>query len=93
MTAFGLPRLLNLFLKSLQGGAADEAKMMQMQMGMVGAAGQPGMWQGKAQYKGELSALGIADWAPAHLVAAEKELLADAEALRSSRGAAAKKSQ
>jgi hypothetical protein len=58
-----------------------------MQMGMVPGmgGGQPQVWQGKAAYKAELGALGTTEWSPAPLLAAEKELLEEAEALRAGR--------
>ncbi len=64
-------------------------------MGMVPGMGQPGAaaWQGKAAFKGEVGALGLVEWAPAPLLAAERALLQDAEALRAAGGAAGKKGQ
>jgi hypothetical protein len=58
-----------------------------LQMGMVPGmgGGQPQVWQGKAAYKAELGALGTTEWSPAPLLAAEKELLEEAEALRAGR--------
>ena len=86
MSAFGIPRLLQLFSTSSSNNSNDETRAMQMQMGMMmpgmgGGGGQPQVWNGKTSYKQELSLLELNEWSPAPLLYAENELLKEAEEL------------
>ena len=84
MTMFGLPQVLRLFQRVGGAGAGglDEARMMQMQMGMVGAqAGAAGPFNAAAAYAAEKDNVLLAEWAPAPLLQAERLLLAEAAAL------------
>jgi len=82
---FGMPPLFRLL--SI-GSDADAARLMQMQMGMAGAAGGAvgggpgGPFMAKTAFAGEASALAPAEWlaAASPLVAAEAALLAEARA-------------
>jgi hypothetical protein len=88
MTMFGLPQVLKLFQRvggAGQGGL-DEARMVQMQMGMVGAA-PAGAFNAAAAYAAERENVQLAEWAPAPLLQAERELIAEAERLGLVRGA------
>ncbi len=91
MTAFGVQRIMQLFNR---GGGIDEARMMQMQMGMMPGmgGGQPGAWQPTQAFAGAAGGLSVTEWSPAPLLLAEKELLAEAAAIRAG-GATAKKTQ
>jgi hypothetical protein len=93
MTMFGLPQVLRLFARAGSGGGAgqgglDEARMMQMQMGMMGAA-PAGAFNAANAYAAERENVMLADWAPAPLLQAERELIAEAERLGLVGGAAA----
>jgi hypothetical protein len=85
---FGLGPLFRLFARFGGGSSAEEQRALQMQLaggmmmpGMPGAGNAAGPWQPKTAFKNELAALETAEWNPAPLLAAEAELLAEAEAL------------
>jgi hypothetical protein len=82
---FGLPPLFRL-LQPRSGGDAsgEEARMMQLQMGMgMMGGGGAGPWMGRTMFKNEAGALGAAEWAPeaCPMLSAEKELLDEAASL------------
>ena len=66
----------------------EETRMMQMQMGMMGAA-PAGAFNAANAYAAERENVMLADWAPAPLLQAERELIAEAERLGLVGGAAA----
>lgn len=75
---FGLNNLQRLFSS---GGGLDEARMMQMQMGMGMQAGGPQGFMAKQLYASEAKAQEIAEWSPIDGLRAERELLEEAAAL------------
>ena len=83
---FGLQNLFRLFARSGGGAAVDEARLMQMQMGGMGA--MPGMGGGpanaflaKTAFANETKACALVEWAPTPLLRAERALIERAVAL------------
>lgn len=76
---FGLQNLFRLVARSGGAAAVDEARMMQMQMGGMGA--MPGMGGGaapflaKTAFNNEAKALALAEWNPLPLLRAERALI------------------
>jgi hypothetical protein len=67
-------------LLSRGGSSAEEAQMMQMQMGMGAMGAQPGgqPFLAKTQFSNEAEAHKLTDWAPTPLLLGERSLLQEA---------------